>query len=106
DEVAVLDDGQGSQAALLQEAVTVGEEVGVGRDGGKIGPHQVAHGGVAVGGVGGGHDLVARDDAHQVPVLVHHGKILLVAVDDGVEDLAEVVVGRDGFRPALGAHHV
>src|SRR5215218_2527087 len=105
-EVAVLDDGQGPEPALLQDAVAVCEEVGVGRDRGELRLHQVADGGVAVGGVGRGHDLFARDDADEISILVKNGEVLLVAVDDGVEDLAEVVVGRYGLGSALGTHYV
>src|SRR5215210_1026060 len=105
-EVAVLHDGQGPESALLQDAVAVCEEVGVGRDRGELRLHQVADGGVAVGGVGRGHDLFARDDADEISILVKNGEVLLVAVDDGVEDLAEVVVGRYGLGSALGTHYV
>src|SRR5215218_510710 len=56
--------------------------------------------------VGCGHDLVAGDDADQVSILVEDGEVLLVAVDNGVEDLAEVVVGRYGLGSALGTHYV
>src|SRR5215212_3247497 len=106
DQVAVFDHGQGPQAALLQDTVAFREEVGVGRDGGKLRLHQVTDGTVAAGGVGRGHDLVAGDDTYQVSVLVEDGEVLLVAVDDGVEDLAEIVVGRYGLGAAFGAHHV
>src|SRR5829696_2467310 len=105
-EVAVLHDGQGPEAALLQDAVAICEEVGVGRDGWELGLHQVADGIVAGGGVGCGHDLVAGDDTNETAVLVENGEVLLVAVDDGVEDLAEVVVRRYGLSSALGTHHV
>src|SRR5215212_6351604 len=101
DEVAVFDDGQGPEAALLQDTVAFSEEVGVGRDGGKFRLHQVTDDIEAAGGVGCGHDLVAGDDADQVSVLVEDGEVLLIAVDDGVEDLAEVVVGRYGLGAAL-----
>src|SRR5919112_2615807 len=106
DEVAVFDHGQGPEAALLQDTVAFREEVGVGRDGGKLRLHQVTDGTVAAGGVGRGHDLVAGDDTYQVSVLVEDGEVLLVAVDDGVEDLAEIVVGRYGLGAALGTHDV
>src|SRR5215204_1108453 len=106
DEVAVFEDGQGSETTLLQDTVAFREEVGVGRDGRKLRLHQVTDGTVAAGGVGRGHDLVAGDDADQVSVLVEDGEVLLVAVDDGVEDLAEVVVGRYGLGAALGTHHI
>src|SRR5215207_9326457 len=106
DEVAVFEDGQGSETTLLQDTVAFREEVGVGRDGRKLRLHQVTDGTVAAGGVGRGHDLVAGDDADQVSVLVEDGEVLLVAVDDGVEDLAEVVVGRYGLGSALGTHYV
>src|SRR5215207_3560576 len=105
-EVAILHDGQCPEAALLQHAVAIREEVGVGRDGGELGLHQVADGVVAGGGVGCGHDLVAGDDTNETAVLVENGEVLLVAVDDGVEDLAEVVVWRHGLDSALGAHYV
>src|SRR4028119_542015 len=106
DEVAVLYDGEGAEPALLEDAVAVGEEVGVGGEGRELRPHQVADAGELVRGVGGGHDLAAREDADEPALLVHHREVLLVAVQDGVEDLPEVVVGRYGLRAALGAHHV
>src|SRR4028118_2349409 len=106
DEVAILHDGEGAEAALLEGAVAVGKEVGVGGEGRELRPHQVADGGELVRGVGGGHDLGAREDAYEPALLIHHREVLLVAVQDGVEDLPEVVVGRYGLRAALGAHHV
>src|SRR5215210_6084925 len=105
-EVTVLDDGQGPEAALLQDTVAVCEEVGVGRDCGELRLHKVADGGVAVGGVGCGHDLVAGNDTDQMSFLVEDREVLLVAVDNGVEDLAEVVVWRYGLGSALGTHYV
>src|ERR687895_243854 len=56
-QVAILDDGQGPEAALLQDTVAVCKEIGVGRDRGKLRLHQVADGGVTAGGMGCGHDL-------------------------------------------------
>src|SRR4028118_2378314 len=106
DEVAILHDGEGAEAALLEGAVAVGKEVGVGGEGGEVRPHQVADAGVLVRGVGGGHDLTSREDADEPALLVHHREVLLVAVQDGVEDLPEVVVGRYGLRPGLGPHNV
>jgi hypothetical protein len=105
-QVCLFHDGQGPEVALLQDAGTVREEVGVGRDGREVGLHQVADVCVPVRGVGGGHDLVARDHAHQPSVLIHYGEVLLVAVDDRVEDLAEGVVGGYGLEPWPGAHDV
>src|SRR5215218_3904977 len=105
-EVGILYDGQGPEAALLQDTVAVCEEVGVGRDCGELRLHKVADGGVAVGGVGCGHDLVAGNDTDQMSFLVEDREVLLVAVDNGVEDLAEVVVWRYGLGSALGTHYV
>src|SRR5215208_6104492 len=100
-QVTVLYDGQGPEAALLQDTVAVCEEGGVGRDRGKLRLHKVA-----VGGVGCGHDLIARDNADQMSFLVEDREVLLVAVDNGIEDLTEVVVRRYGLGPALGTHYV
>src|SRR5919202_469973 len=105
-QVPRLDDGQGPEAALLQEAGAIREEVGVRRDGGEVRLHKVANARVPLRGVGCGHDLVARDHAYKPSVLVHYGEVLLEAVDHRVEDLAEGVVGADGLKPGPRAHHV
>src|SRR5215208_5414901 len=105
-QVTVLYDGQCPEAALLQDTVALCEEVGVGRKCGELRLHKVADGGVAIGGMGCGHDLIARDNADQMSFLVEDREVLLVAVDNGVQDLAEVVVGRYDLGSALGTHYV
>src|SRR5919112_2100706 len=106
DELSFLRDRQRPEATLLQDGKGVLEEVGPGRDRGNTRLHQVADARVPLGRVGSGHDLLAREHAHQVPALVHHGEVLLVAVYHGVEDLPEGAIGRDGFGAGLGTHHV
>src|SRR5918995_1374577 len=106
DELSVLRDRQRPEATLPHDGKGVLEEVGLGRDRGDVRLHQVADAGVPLGRVGSGHDLLARDHANELPALVHHGEVLLVAVDDRVKNLSEGVVRRNGLGAGLGTHHV
>src|SRR5215218_3173161 len=104
DELSFLGDGQRPKATLLQDGKSVLEQVSLGRDCGDIRLHQLTHARVPLRGVGCGHDLLTRDHANEVPVLVHHGEVFLVAVDDRVQDLSEGVRRRNGFGVRLGTH--
>src|SRR5215204_3924781 len=90
----------------MQDGKSVLEQVSLGRDRGDVRLHQLAHTGVPLWGVGCGHDLLTRDHAYQIPSLVHHGEVFLVAVDDGVQNLPEGVRRRNGFGVGLATHHV
>src|SRR5215218_428447 len=90
----------------MQDRKSVLEQVSLGRDCWDIRLHQLTHARVPLRGVGRGHDLLARDHAYQIPVLVHYGEIFLVAVNDGVKNLSEGVRRRNGFGVRLGTHHV
>src|SRR5919112_4592544 len=91
DELSVLCDRQRPETTLLQDGKGVLEQVSLGRDRGDIRLHQLTHAGVPLRGVGCGHDLLTRDHAYQIPVLVHHGEVFLVAVDYRIQNLPEGV---------------
>src|SRR5918994_5339256 len=105
-ELSVLGDRQRPKATLLQDGKSVLEQVSLRRDCGDVRLHQLTHARVALRGVGCGHDLLTRDHANELPVLVHHGEVFLVAVDHRVQDLPEGVRRRNGFGVRLGTHHL
>src|SRR5215218_7372872 len=106
DELSVLGDRQRPKPTLLKDGKSVLEQVSLRRDCGDVRLHQLTHAGVPLRGVGCGHDLLTRDHANQLPVLVHHGEVFLVAVDHRVQDLPEGVRRRNGFGVRLGTHDV
>src|SRR5919202_2370381 len=106
DQLAAFHHGDSSETALLQDAVAIRKKVGVRRDRRDVGLHQVADAPVPLRRVGGGQDLITRDHANELSVLVYHREVLLVAVDDGVQDLPEVVVRCNGLGATLGTHDI
>src|SRR5215207_8861396 len=69
-ELSVLRDRQRPEATLLQDGKSILEQVSLRRDRGDVRLHQLTHARVPLWGVGCGHDLLTRDHAHQLPVLV------------------------------------
>src|SRR5918995_6140381 len=69
-QLSVLGDRQRPKTTLLQDGKSVLEEVSLRRDRGDVRLHQLTHARVALRGVGCGHDLLTRDHANEVPVLV------------------------------------
>src|SRR5919112_3071835 len=106
DELSFLGDRQRPETALLQGGKSLLEKGSLRRDGGNTRLHQLTHACVPLRGVGCGHDLLTRDHADEVPILVHDGEVFLVAVDHRVQHLPEGVVGRNGFGVRLGTHDV
>src|SRR5215213_9667225 len=110
DEVAVFEDGQGSETTLLQDTVAFREEVGVGRDGRKLRLHQVTDGTVAAGdgppagtdarayGLGaalGTHHIGDREPAHLFPLADHPRLATRAQEDEEADDGEEKVVGKE-----------
>src|SRR5215212_8331216 len=106
DELSVLGDRQRPKATLLQDGKSVLEKVSLRRDCGDVRLHQLTHARVPLRGVGCGHDLLTRDHAYQIPVLVHYGEVFLVAVDYRIQNLSKGVRRRNGFGVRLATHHV
>src|SRR5215212_3650562 len=105
-QLSVLGNGQRPETTLLQDGKTLLEKISLRRDRGDIRLHQLTHARVPLRGVGRGHDLLTRDHAYQIPSLVHHGEVLLVAVDDHVQYLSKGVVGRNGLGVGSGSHDI
>src|SRR5215203_3148376 len=105
-ELSVLRNRQRPKPTLLQDGKSILEQVSLRRDRGDVRLHQLTHARVPLWGVGCGHDLLTRDHANELPVLVHHGEVFLVTVDHRVQDLPEGVRRRNGFGVRLATHHV